>query len=150
VSLFVLPFLPQPHVFLPKQSSVTTFRINTCESVTKQATLSTLRMNTYAKPRGRGQLTLTKSRDSRALSSSKVRSLFCTFLHCAHQERFTTPLESASSTLFSKTAGCHPIRRKHFSPLVTCPVTSHFDCASFSEPSNLPTFKRSNVLSRVC
>jgi hypothetical protein len=80
-------------------------RINTCESVSKQTTLSTFRMNTYAKPRGRGQLSLTKSRDSRALSRSKVRSLFCAFLHSANQERFTTPLQSSTSALFSKTAG---------------------------------------------
>ena len=33
---------------------VTTFRMNTCKSVSKQRTLTTFRMNTYAKPRGRG------------------------------------------------------------------------------------------------
>ena len=34
-------------------SSITSFRINTCESVSEQSTLTTFRMNTYAK-RGRG------------------------------------------------------------------------------------------------
>jgi len=32
------------------------FRMNTCESVSKQRTLTLFRMNTYAKPRGRGPL----------------------------------------------------------------------------------------------
>ena len=34
--------------------SLTTFRINTCKSVSKQRTLSTFRINTYAKTGGRG------------------------------------------------------------------------------------------------
>ncbi len=34
--------------------SATTFRINTCKSVTKQKTLTACRINTYAKHRGRG------------------------------------------------------------------------------------------------
>src|SRR5438445_12145164 len=34
--------------------SISPFRINTCKSVSKQRTLSAFRMNTYAKPRGRG------------------------------------------------------------------------------------------------
>jgi hypothetical protein len=33
---------------------LTIFRINTCKSVTKQTTLTTCRINTYAKPGGRG------------------------------------------------------------------------------------------------
>src|ERR1700676_889159 len=33
---------------------VTTFRMNTCKSVSKQSTLTTFRMNTYEKPRGGG------------------------------------------------------------------------------------------------
>jgi hypothetical protein len=37
-----------------KREGLTPFRINTCKSVSKQKTLSTCRMNTYAKPRGRG------------------------------------------------------------------------------------------------
>jgi hypothetical protein len=43
-------------------------------------------------------------------------------LHSAHQERFATPMESYGSTLFSKTAGCHPSTLQTF------------------KPSNLPTF----------
>ena len=35
-------------------SSITSFRINTCKSVTKQKTLSTCTINTYAKPGGGG------------------------------------------------------------------------------------------------
>src|ERR1700676_1644546 len=37
---------------------LTTFRINTCKSVTKQTTLTLFGMNTYAKPRGRGSTRL--------------------------------------------------------------------------------------------
>jgi hypothetical protein len=37
---------------------LTPFRINTCKSVTKQTTLTTFRMNTYAKPRGRYPLSV--------------------------------------------------------------------------------------------
>src|SRR5260221_5656402 len=33
---------------------LSTFKINTCKSVSKQRTLSPCRMNTYEKPRGRG------------------------------------------------------------------------------------------------
>jgi len=33
---------------------LSTFRMNTCKSVSKQRTLSPSRMNTYEKPRGRG------------------------------------------------------------------------------------------------
>src|ERR1700730_1863183 len=33
---------------------LTTFRINTCQSVSKQSTLTTFRINTCEKPRGRG------------------------------------------------------------------------------------------------
>ncbi len=36
---------------------LTTFRMNTCKSVSKQRTLSTFRMNTYAKPGGGGPQT---------------------------------------------------------------------------------------------
>ena len=35
-------------------ATLTTFRINTCKSVSKQTTLTAFRMNTYEKPRGRG------------------------------------------------------------------------------------------------
>src|SRR5258708_7762520 len=37
-------------------SSITTFRFNTCKSVSKQSTLTTFRMNTYEKTGGRGVL----------------------------------------------------------------------------------------------
>jgi hypothetical protein len=49
---FPLPhLLPQPPTH---PLSVSTFRMNTCKSVSKQRTLSPFRMNTYAKPGGRG------------------------------------------------------------------------------------------------
>jgi hypothetical protein len=35
-------------------ATLTTFRINTCKSVSKQTTLTPFRMNTYEKPKGRG------------------------------------------------------------------------------------------------
>src|SRR6202048_2014298 len=34
---------------------LTSFRINTCKSVSKQRTLTPFKMNTYEKPRGRGE-----------------------------------------------------------------------------------------------
>ncbi len=46
--LSTLPAQPQHRVLLSH------FRMNTCKSVSKQTTLSTCRMNTYAKPGGRG------------------------------------------------------------------------------------------------
>ena len=39
---------------LKNRVPLTTFRMNTCKSMSKQTTLSIFRMNTYAKPRGRG------------------------------------------------------------------------------------------------
>src|ERR1700730_2806646 len=51
-------FLHRTHKRRPR---VTIFRMNTCKSVSKQRTLSTSRMNTYAKPRGRGVIWLTNS-----------------------------------------------------------------------------------------
>src|SRR5882757_2495573 len=42
---------PRPFRFSP---SLTTFRMNTCKSVSKQTTLSPFRMNTYEKQGGRG------------------------------------------------------------------------------------------------
>ena len=38
----------------PPAPPLSTFRMNTCKSVSKQRTLSTSRMNTYAKTRGGG------------------------------------------------------------------------------------------------
>src|SRR5258708_1151088 len=43
--------LPDTHrPLLTTHSPLTTFRINTCKSVSKQRTLTTFRMNTYEKP----------------------------------------------------------------------------------------------------
>src|SRR5258708_1862683 len=56
--------LPYPSRRSPASSAetatLTTFRINTCKSVSKQRTLTPFRINTYEKPRGRGG-TLTKT-----------------------------------------------------------------------------------------
>src|SRR6266852_7758113 len=41
-------------------TTLTTFRINTSKSVSKQRTLSSFRMNTYEKQRGGGVLSLTR------------------------------------------------------------------------------------------
>src|ERR1700686_2115008 len=52
--------LGHPPLFLGARAApektvpLTSFRINTCKSVTKQTTLTLFGMNTYAKPRGRG------------------------------------------------------------------------------------------------
>jgi hypothetical protein len=46
-------------------NALTTFRINTCKSVSKQTTLSPFRMNTYAKPGGGGHTSATTSRSLR-------------------------------------------------------------------------------------
>jgi len=51
------PSCPLPHLRPPPRLHplcVSTFRINTCKSVSKQRTLTLFRMNTYEKPRGRG------------------------------------------------------------------------------------------------
>src|SRR5712691_12394835 len=46
---------------LPNFPYLTTFRINTCKSVSKQSTLTTFRINTCEKPRGRGAPRVTAS-----------------------------------------------------------------------------------------
>src|SRR5229473_1155500 len=54
------------HPQLTTHSPLTTFRINTCKSVSKQRTLTTFRMNTYKKP-GEGWRYLRKLRASASL-----------------------------------------------------------------------------------
>jgi hypothetical protein len=55
ISPLVTRHSPLPLVCKPQfRSSLTPFRINTCKSVTKQMTLSTCTINTYAKTGGRG------------------------------------------------------------------------------------------------
>src|SRR6266852_444580 len=57
---------------------VTTFRINTCKSVSKQRTLSVFKMNTYEKHRGRGVALPPPSLNSELLTvdfSGAVRSV---------------------------------------------------------------------------
>ncbi len=55
-------------------SPLSTFRMNTCESVSKQRTLSTSRMNTYAKTGGGGSnATMSRCR-GRALRPASERS----------------------------------------------------------------------------
>jgi hypothetical protein len=56
----------------PPASPLSTFRMNTCKSVSKQRTLSPSRMNTYAKPRGRGAPPT--MRPCRGLSSDRLAS----------------------------------------------------------------------------
>src|SRR5712692_8743336 len=56
-----------------KLGAVNPFRINTCESVSKQSTLSIFRINTYEKHRGRGVLLLTRIRQtSQATKPARV------------------------------------------------------------------------------
>jgi hypothetical protein len=54
----VLRFLPRPPIIhyplLATHSPLTTFRMNTCKSVSKQSTLTIFRMNTYEKRGGGG------------------------------------------------------------------------------------------------
>ena len=52
---------------------LSTFRMNTCKSVSKQRTLSPFRMNTYAKTRGRGVLLLTVRAQSRCRGRALAR-----------------------------------------------------------------------------
>ena len=56
-----------PRLLRPIKCVRNLLRINTCESVSKQKTLTTFRMNTYEKPRGGGWLWLTKNRHSREI-----------------------------------------------------------------------------------
>jgi hypothetical protein len=49
-----LELLSRKKEWLRNVSSITPFRMNTCKSVSKQSTLTTFRMNTYAKPGGGG------------------------------------------------------------------------------------------------
>ena len=52
---------------------LSTFRMNTCKSVSKQRTLSPFRMNTYAKTGGRGVLLLTISAQCRCRGRASAR-----------------------------------------------------------------------------
>jgi hypothetical protein len=70
-----------PHHFpctsLPRASRGKSFRMNTCESVSKQRTLTAFRMNTYEKHRGEGVLWLTRNpkRDFYPEGASRPRDL---------------------------------------------------------------------------
>jgi hypothetical protein len=52
--LLVCPARFSRSLYPEPQPLLTTFRINTCESMSKQRTLTIFRMNTYAKPGGKG------------------------------------------------------------------------------------------------
>ena len=52
---------------------LSTSRMNTCKSVSKQRTLSPFRMNTYAKTRGRGVLLLTVSAQCHCTGRASAR-----------------------------------------------------------------------------
>ena len=53
-----LPSCKPPTPACPEARGTTAFRMNTCKTVSKQRVLSTFRINTYAKPRGRGGIQL--------------------------------------------------------------------------------------------
>jgi hypothetical protein len=102
VSLLGPSFYPQPDVFFPRQPSVNTFRINTSETVTKQATLSSFGVNTYAKTGGGGRLLLTKRLLPRAQSSPLYFILPPRFPHSVaeHRPRLTDHTDLAQLLSF--------------------------------------------------
>jgi hypothetical protein len=63
-------------------SPLSTFRMNTCKSVSKQRTLSPSRMNTYAKTGGRGVLLLTASAKRRCSGRASGRSASAARARC--------------------------------------------------------------------
>lgn len=64
-------------VDISKSSFSIFFRMNTCESLSKQASLNSFRINTYARHRGRGRLRLTSSL-KRNIPLNRTNS-FCSF-----------------------------------------------------------------------
>ena len=128
--LGTLPPLPHHFPFPPMS-----FRMNTCESVSKQTTLSIFRMNTYEKHRG----ALPPSRAPRLaewaavivnqlLSGFDVQTGVATFpcsdaLFIRSCRSFTkeclgTPLQPTRSALFFKTAGCVGISNQFLEQLL--------------------------------
>jgi len=67
---------PPPHLH-NFSAPINTFKMNTCKSVSKQRTLTSFRMNTYAKRGGRGVSLLTQERERRPTPNKPVPSLLC-------------------------------------------------------------------------
>src|SRR6266849_10083516 len=78
------------------------FRMNTCKSVSKQSTLTTFRMNTYEKHRGWGGM-VSQTPDEVCPSRGTIGSLgICFFftLEDCRPSPYSSPFLSYSSTLF--------------------------------------------------
>src|SRR5260221_7111786 len=111
----------------PVTAALTTFRINTCKSVSKQTTLTFFRINTYEKPGGRGApascdfLVYPDLRAATRLPRSS-RGHFRRHMRLMHPEwiygmRPVTPLSpvpSSDSAYFPSPRGWHP-----FTPAVS-------------------------------
>src|SRR6266849_4036668 len=117
--------LPATHYPLTTHSPLTTFRINTCKSVSKQRTLTPFRMNTYEKHRGVGVLLLTKHpmrmlilserSEPKDLSSHPVRiavlrSIFVSALSFAHQGRLACHAQPRPLFLHPRVGEAAPAR----------------------------------------
>src|SRR5712692_6667876 len=87
------------------------FRMNTCESVSKQRTLTTFRINTYEKPRGEGGPAF---RVSSVQPQPPVSSLQNHMRHVAP----LSPVASVDCAYFPSPRGCTTLFRPH-SPLAT-------------------------------
>jgi len=111
----------------PVTAALTTFRINTCKSVSKQTTLTFFRINTYEKPGGRGApascdfLVYPDLRGATRLPRSS-RGHFRRHMRLMHPEwiygmRHVTPLSpvpSSDCAYFPSPRGWHP-----FTPAVS-------------------------------
>src|SRR6202030_348169 len=97
-----------PHIARTlKQQLLTTFRINTCKSVTKQTTLTLFRMNTYAKPRGR-EVPLQTS-----LVATQASAVTCTTWHLIAASAVRSPPLSQANARHGQATdfrGAFPIR----------------------------------------
>jgi hypothetical protein len=118
---FALPFtavctlyrFPCPITRIPRLHN--SFRMNTCKNVSKQATLTISRMNTYEKHRGWGAVIVNQlppEFDVQTLRRSDVATfprsdaLLVRSFHSFTKECLRTLLQPTRSALFLKTAGC--------------------------------------------
>ncbi len=115
-------------------SPLSTFRMNTCKSVSKQRTLSTCRMNTYAKTGGggpRGSAPIFRIRLPRIPLRATTAPILCFQI-------LTNPLsaQTLSFHIHTKPPRCHPtIDSKAFSVLSVSSVLSVLD--SFLHPFSI-------------
>ncbi len=108
----------RPH-FAQFWCNISLFRINTCKSVSKQATLTPFTINTYGKQGGWGACRLLPNTPPAARPETQALS-FQILAHSFALTKKSTPLSSIASALFAQnTRGGVSLRLPLFSPFLT-------------------------------